>query len=374
MIIIRSSSRNYLFVLACGGATVVACHGPTECDEMKALYLRRPGEFDVIDREGPISGNGDTVIRVRWSGICATDVATIEGISPVAVYPMTPGHEFIGTVVTTPAAGSFRPGDWVTIYPTQGCGSCSACAAGRPNLCRGFKVYGVHRDGGSFAEMIAVASSQLLPVPEELQNQHGALIEPVAVAVHANRRANVAAGGHQKVGVIGLGVIGSLIAQVARARGVTDIVLADRLASRRQLCADLGFDRFVHAADTEQLRDGLTRSGPYDLVFDNACTPDTVRASIDSLVPGGTLILLGFPHGGNDIPLSYVTAYQRELSILLSRNYAREDFIEAIELLRSGAIDAQRMITGTWPLERFHDAYRSLRGEPGRHLKVLITP
>lgn len=341
---------------------------------MKALYLRAPRDFDVIDRADPVPGDGETLIRVRWSGICATDVATIEGFSPVAVYPITPGHEFVGTVESTPSGGKFRHGDWVTIYPTQGCGTCAACEAGRPNLCRSFRVFGVHRDGGSFAELMAVPSSHLIGVPAALQNQRGALIEPVAVAVHANRRAGVAAGDARRMAVIGTGVIGSLVAQVAKAWGAADIVLADRLASRQQLCSNLGFHRFVHAADRAQLTEGLlAQGGPRDLIFDNACTRDTIGASMDALNPGGTLVLLGFPHGGEDIPLSYSVAYRREVSVVLSRNYAREDFVDALTLLQNGQIDADRMVTGTWPLTSFTQAYDTLKREPERHLKMMIS-
>lgn len=341
---------------------------------MKALYLRAPKDFAVIDREDPVPGDGDALIRVRWSGICATDVATIEGLSPVAVYPITPGHEFVGTVESAPAKSTFRRGDWVTIYPTQGCGSCAACKATRPNLCRDFRVFGVHRDGGSFAEFLAVPSSHLIAVPPELQNERGALVEPVAVAVHANRRAGVTAGDRRRIAVIGAGVIGILVAQVARAWGADTVILSDRLASRKQVCSDLGFDRFVHAADQALLTEGLVaQGGPLDIVFDNACTRSTIHAAVDALTPGGTLVLLGFPHGGEDIPLSYSVAYRREVTVLLSRNYAPEDFTDALALLLKGRIDTQRMLTGTWPLANFPQAYDALKRDPERHLKVMIS-
>jgi 2-desacetyl-2-hydroxyethyl bacteriochlorophyllide A dehydrogenase len=289
------------------------------------------------------------------------------------VYPITPGHEFIGTIESAPRTSGFGNGDWVTIYPTQGCGSCAACGAGRPNMCRNFSVQGVHRDGGSFAELMVVPSSQLIAVPPTLRNECGALIEPVAVAVHANRRAGMAVGDTRRMAVIGAGVVGSLIAQVARASGADEIILADRLASRRQLCSDLGFAQFVHAVDG-RLAEGLVATGgPLDLVFDNVCNRETIGAAMEALNPGGTLVLLGFPHGNDDIPLSYSLAYRREVSLLLSRNYDREDFTDALALLLEGKINAQRMVTGTWPLADFSVAYDALRQASGRHVKVMIS-
>lgn len=340
---------------------------------MKALYLRAPNDFEVLERADPVLGADEALVRIRWSGICATDVATIQGLSPVAVYPTTPGHEFVGTVEFVPAGSDFKQGDWVTIYPTQGCGKCPACAANRANLCLSFRVFGVHRDGGSFAEMMAVPTSHLMAVPPELQNETGALIEPVAVAVHACRRAGVAAGDKRRIAVIGAGVIGTLIAQVARAWGAQDIVVADRLESRRETCSELGLSRFVHAANRVRLLDGLVADGLLDLVFDNACTAETISAAIEALTPGGAIVLLGFPHGNDALPINYAPAYRREVSFLLSRNYAREDFEEAARLLVSGRIDSRRMVTGTWPLSSFSQAYTALQHEPERHLKVMIS-
>ena len=341
---------------------------------MKALLLRSPGDFSVVERPDPVAAEDEAIIRVFRTGICATDVATIEGRSTVAVYPITPGHEFVGTVESAPPGKGFAAGEWVTIYPTQGCGKCPECVANRPNHCRKFRVFGVHRDGGSFAERMAIPLAQLIKVPASLQNDHGALIEPLAVGVHANRRAGVAANPQRRIGVIGAGAVGTMVAQVARAHGASEIVIADRLEGRRKLCHDLGFDRFVVAGTPGWASELRLPGGPLDLVFDNACSRETIAAAVDAMRPGGTLVLLGFPHDGADIPLAYVKAYQQEVSILLSRNYEPADFTEAISLLEGGHINAARMVTGTWPLASFADAYAALKAAPERHVKILLAP
>jgi len=168
-------------------------------------------------------------------------------------------------------------------------------------------------------------------------------------------------------------VIGTLVAQVARAEAAHDVTLADRLESRKEACSELGFHRFVHAVDRTRLRDGLAADGLLDLVFDNACTADTIGAAIEALTPGGAIVLLGFPHGSDALPIDYSLAYRREISFLLSRNYAREDFEDAARLLVSGRIDARRIVTGRWPLSSFSQAYTALQREPGKHLKVMIS-
>lgn len=338
---------------------------------MKALLVRAPGDFGVVERPDPVPASEDAVIRIHRTGICATDLATIQGRSTVAIYPITPGHEFVGTVESAPAGSGYRRGDWVTIYPTQGCGSCEACLAGAANHCRSFRVFGVHRDGGAFAERIAVPASQLLRIPTGLQNDQGALIEPLAVGVHAVRRANCKPG--QRVAIIGAGTVGIMVAQVARAHGLDDIVLVDRLPARRKLCEDLGFSRFV-LAGAGDLAEALKSVRARDLVFDNACTRQTLDAAVESLLPGGTLVPLGFPHDAGDIPLPYAKAYKFELSVPFSRNYSREDFTESVRLLEAGDIAAARMLTGTWPLAEFSTAYAQLTGHPEEHVKVLIAP
>jgi len=338
---------------------------------MKALLLNSPGDFSVVERPDPTPSGDTAIIRVHRSGICATDIATIEGHSTVAVYPITPGHEFVGTVEFAPPNSGYQSGDWVTMYPTQGCGKCAFCVSGTPNYCRDFRVFGVHRDGGSFAERIAVPVNQLIRVPRRLRDETGALIEPLAVGVHANRRADPRPG--QRIAIIGAGTVGTMVAQVARARGLTDIVLADRLESRRSLCKDLGFSQFVHS-DGAELAEDLKRFGRRDITFDTACTRETLNAAVETLTPGGKLVLLGFPHDTGDIPLAYVRAYKWELSVLLSRNYAPVDFADSITLLEAGHINASRMITGTWPLKDFATAYTELKARPGKHVKVLIAP
>jgi 2-desacetyl-2-hydroxyethyl bacteriochlorophyllide A dehydrogenase len=340
---------------------------------MRALIVEAPRRFAVADRADPQPGPGEALIRVHAAGICATDLATLEGRSTVAPYPITPGHEFAGRVERAPTASAIRPGDWVTIYPTTGCGSCRACAEGLPNHCTGFRVFGVHRDGGAFAERMVVPAGQLIPLPPALRNERGALVEPSAVAVHAVRRAAQQEGA--RVAVIGAGSIGLLVGQAAASAGAAAVVMADRMPARAAQAAGLGLDRFVDtgAGDLGQ-RLAETAGGPLDIVYDAVTNRQTLAEGIRALRPAGTLVAIGFPHDRDDIPLAYADAYRAEVSLVLSRNYAPADFAEAIRLIEAGAIDAGRMITGSWPLESFGEALDSLKAYPARHIKVLITP
>ncbi|QIE56010.1 alcohol dehydrogenase catalytic domain-containing protein [Pikeienuella piscinae] len=369
--------NNYHFLFAMRRAGKMAAtdivHQPTGGSLVKALLLRAPNEFDVIERSTPRASKDTALLRIHRTGICATDIATIRGQSRMAVFPMTPGHEFVARIEEIGADADYKVGDWVTIYPTQGCGRCAACHRGVPNHCPEFRVWGVHRDGGAFAELMAVPIDHLLPIPERLRCDAGALIEPTAVAVHALRRARLQPG--QRVAIIGAGAIGLLIAQAARAAGAAQVVAVDRLPARKAVADALMLDGFILAGDgnlAEELSDFADE--PFDIVFDNVCAPSTLAAGAAALRIDGALVLLAFPHGDEEPPIPYAAAYRKELSLILSRNYAREDFIESTRLLEVGAIAPEVMITGHFALSDFANAYDELRDTPERHLKVLIDP
>ena len=339
---------------------------------MQAVVLEGPHRFRCVDQGEPVPGAGEALVRIVAAGICASDIATIRGENPIAVYPLTLGHESIAVVEEAPAGATVGAGDWVTIYPSIGCGDCPACAAGRINQCATFKVLGISRDGGFFRKRVSVAARQLIPVPASLRGERGALIEPAAVAVHVNRRGDTGRG--ERVLVIGAGVVGTLVAQVARAWGAADVVLTDRLASRKGTLAQLGFGNFV-LADGGPLADQLLeQGGPVDVVYDTVCGRATLAAGSKVLRPGGRLVLVAVPHGSAPLEMPFADVYRRELSLIASRNYVPDDFIEAIRLLEVGAVDPDVMITGRFSLSDFASAYAELTGHPERHLKVLLIP
>ena len=338
---------------------------------MHALLLTAPHQFSVIERPDPSPSGDEALLRIHRAGICATDITTIKGESPVAVFPMTPGHELIATIEKTPQKSKFFPGDWVTIYPTQGCGQCEACRRNEDNHCATFRVWGVHRDGGCFAQYMSVPETQLLAIPPALRNEAGALIEPTAVATHAMRRSKIEKG--HRIAIIGAGSIGLLTAQAAKAAGAARIVVVDRLPARAAVCEAIKADRFILAGDdlAAQL---AHEDAPFDIVYDNVGTAATLAAAVEALRTRGTLVLMAFPHGSDPLVLPYPKVYRKELDVIVSRNYSREDFEASIALLDGGHIDTARMITGTYPLSRFPDAYEALKTSPERHLKILIAP
>lgn len=334
--------------------------------------LEGPRRPRVIDRAPPVAGAGEALVRVVAAGICASDVAAVEGRNPIAVYPMTLGHECVGVVEAAPPGAAVAPGDWVTVYPSVGCGACPACRAGRINHCPTFTVLGLSRDGGVFAERLALDPAQLLPIPDRLRHPGGVLVEPAAVGVHVNRRGGTGPG--DRVLIVGAGVVGTMTAQVARACGAAEVILVDRYESRRAVLDRLGFDKLLIADDAPLAERVLALGGPVDVAYDTVCGDATVAAGIAALAPGGRLVLVAVPHGTAPLKVPFAEVYRRELSLIAARNYVPDDFREAMRLIVDGAVDVAPMVTGSFPLAEFAAAYADLTGHPERHLKVLLRP
>jgi 2-desacetyl-2-hydroxyethyl bacteriochlorophyllide A dehydrogenase len=340
---------------------------------VKAVSLPQPKTIHLIETPDPTPGHGEVVIRIFAAGVCANDVALIAGNNSIGKFPIIPGHECIGMIESIGPNVNLEPGTWVTVYPSVGCGTCCACKEGRINHCPTFRVLGIDLDSGCFAEKMLVRADQLLCVPKSLRHAHGALIEPTAVAVHVNNRGQTKPG--SRVIVIGAGVIGLLTALVARAMGATRVALVDRLEQRREVCAQLGFEEFFCSPDFLE-PDALVKNwgSEFDLIYDTVCSKATVNAGINSLLPGGTLVLVATPKAQTSLEVDFPLLYRRELSLVVSRNYVPQDFTDAMDLLETEQINLEPLVTAHYSLEQFSDAIHALQTQPEKHIKILIQP
>ena len=340
---------------------------------MKAVQLPTAQRIDLIEHPEPTPNQGEVVVRIVAAGICANDLALIAGNNSIGKYPIIPGHECIGVIESVGAKVRLEPGTWVTVYPSVGCGRCEACHAGRINHCSSFRVQGIDLDSGCFAEKMLVQADQLLSVPESLRHAHGALIEPAAVAVHVNARGQTKAGA--RVIVIGAGVIGLLTAQVARALGATRVTLLDRFEQRREVCAKLGFEEFLCSPDGLGPEALVAAWGSdFDLIYDTACTKATIAAGMNALRPGGKLVLVATPKADTTLEVDFPLLYRRELSLIVSRNYLPQDFIDAMALIEGQQVQLEPLVTASFSLEEFPQAIHALQNRPEAHIKILIQP
>ena len=332
---------------------------------MKALLLTEYGRLAVTDMDPPDIGAEDVLIRVRNCGICGSDIHGYTGITGRRIPPLVMGHEAAGVIERAGAAVTgFAPGDRVTFDSTVYCGRCDFCRRGDVNLCDARTVLGVscadYRRHGAFAEFVAVPARILYKLPANLPFEHAAMVEPLAVAVHAveRRRPPVS----ERVVVIGCGMIGLLTIQVLRARGCRSIVAADLLANRRELALTMGAERVV--ADISELPEA-------DHVFEVVGYPETVAAAIRTARKGGVVTLVGNLTPEVVLPLQAVVSRQ---ITLLGTAASCGEYPEAIDLMATGAVDVASLISAVAPLAEGQSWFDRLHRADEGLMKVVLQP
>ena len=278
---------------------------------MLAARLHAPGRMLVEDVPRPVPGPHDLLVRVEACGICGSDRHMFRGEYPTAK-PVTLGHEFSGIVEAVGAEVGVIPiGTRITGDPNISCGQCSSCRAGRPNLCAALSPIGVMRDGG-FADYVLVPATQAAKLPPDLDPRHGAFCEPVSCCLHAVDVARIASG--SSVLILGGGVIGLLMVQLARLAGAGAIVLSTRQAPRRALALELGAADVADPAGGDQAIAALLPDGA-DVVFECAGLGETVLQATRLARRGGAVILFGVVPEAERITISPFELLTRELRL-----------------------------------------------------------
>jgi L-iditol 2-dehydrogenase len=315
---------------------------------IKAARLETVGSMTLRTVEKPVAGPEGILVRVLAAGICGSDRHMFKGEYPTTI-PVTLGHEFCGVVEAVgPSVTRFKGGELVTVDPNIACGTCPACRNARPNLCANLVAIGVTRDGG-FAEYAAVPESQALPLPPGLDPVHGAFSEPLACCLHAIDKAGIRAG--DSVAILGGGVIGLLMAQLASLQGARRIILITRQASRREVAAQLGATDTLDpaAADTVAAVMELTGDG-VDVAIECAGVPETFRSGIAMARRGGTFVLFGVTPAGLEVPVA-------PFDLLVSEVDIRPAYLNpftherAAEMVASGVLELDRLVTRKIGLE-----------------------
>jgi L-iditol 2-dehydrogenase len=342
---------------------------------MKALLLSEYHRLEIADFPVPLPAPREVLVRVAACGICGSDVHGYDGSSGRRIPPIVMGHEAAGTIV---ALGSgitnFNENERVTFDSTVFCGVCAFCQRGDVNLCNRREVLGVscgdYRRPGAFAEYIVVPSHIVYRLPPSISFTEAALLEAVAVAVHA---VSLARNVPQRTGlVIGAGTIGLLCLQALRVAGCSRIFVADIDQSRLALAQSLGASALLSPElDLVAQVSSLTDGEGVDLVVEAVGRNETVASAIEAVRKGGTVILVGNISWEVALPLQKVVTRQIRLqgSCASAGEYPR-----SIELMASGAIDVKPLISAVAPLEDGPDWFKRLHArEPGL-TKVILTP
>ena len=322
---------------------------------VRRAVISAPGRANLEFAPDPGEpGPGEVLLKPLAVGICGSDLHVYQGHHPFVRYPVYPGHEVVGQVVVV---GDGVEKEWsgalAVLEPSLFCGRCEPCRSGRYNICEELKVLGFQAPG-AMGEAFRVAANCLHRLPDGVPPEFGALVEPLAVAVHGLRLVEVRG---LKVGVFGGGTIGLLAAQVARAYGAAQVEVVEPVPSRRAQALNLGLKAVLEPGEL------------YHVVLECVGTEGSLEGAVQSLLKGGEVVVMGV--FGGPVRFSAHLVQDREIVIRGSLMYTFRDFDEAIRLMAQGLVQVAPVITHRFPLSQVEMAFqKALDREEA--LKVLV--
>jgi 2-desacetyl-2-hydroxyethyl bacteriochlorophyllide A dehydrogenase len=335
---------------------------------MKAAVFKEIGKPMVVETVAdPTPEAGELVVKVNYCGICGTDLhSTREGAATVACDSIL-GHEFVGEVVEVDKSieADWRRGDRVCSLPFLACGCCVPCVNGRPFECAQLKCIGLDQPGG-FAEYVKTGARETIKLPDSLDMETAALIEPLAVGLHAVRIARMQAG--QRVLITGAGPIGLAVALWARFLGARDVIISEFIEPRKNLAGRLGATGLVDPAGDVGAQFADATGGEPDVIFECVGAPGLIQQCIELAPRRGKIVPVGVCEQADT--LMPFLALVKELQIQFAIAYTRDDFETVISMLAQGRIDASAMVTDIVSLEQMPAAFEALR-TPNQQCKIL---
>jgi L-iditol 2-dehydrogenase len=337
---------------------------------MKQAIMIQPGKIEFRQVEKPTIKNDEVLMQTKRIGVCGSDIHVFHGKHPYTSYPVVQGHEVSGIVAEVgQAVEGIAVGDKITFTPQVVCGECYPCRNGMYHVCEKLKVMGF-QTGGAAQEYFVLPKWNVFKLPADLSLDHAAMIEPVSVGVHAVRRGGGVTG--KKVLVLGAGTIGNLVAQVARAFGAAVVMVTDVSDYKLEKARACGIDFAINTAH-EDLNAALLRDfGPNraDLILECVGAQATATQAVECARKGTTVVIVGVFGEKPVVNLGFVQ--DRELNLIGTAMYQKTDYEGAIELVRSGKMHLENLITCRFPFEEYLQAYHTIERSNGDYMKVMI--
>jgi 2-desacetyl-2-hydroxyethyl bacteriochlorophyllide A dehydrogenase len=326
---------------------------------VRAAVVNESHSFDIVEVPDPAPNAGELLLRVGACGICGSDLKAVDNMPAGLVM----GHEFSGEIVAIGAGvDGWREGTAACALPLIGCGRCVPCLTGDVAHCPTVDMIGVGGSSGGYSELVRVSAREAFALPEGIGTDLGALVEPLAVGLHAVERARIQA--DDRVLVIGAGPVGLAVTLWARHMGARELVVSDPVAARREAAA-----RFGATATADPATGDL--GGPYDLVFECVGTPGMVATSVAEAAVHGRVIVAGVCTKPD--PFIPVIAVMKELAMHFVVYYRRQDFAYVVDMLAQGRLDPRPLVTDRVGLDDFPTAFAALK-HPSTQCKVLVEP
>lgn len=335
---------------------------------MKVVYVEEPGKIEIREKEMPILKKGEALLKIKYCGICGADVATFTGNQPFTTYPRIPGHEFSAEIVEIEENDrGLKVGDIVTANPYFNCGHCYSCERGIVNACTDNQTMGVQRDG-SFAEYVAMPIERIYS-GKGLSAKTLALIEPFSIGYHAVSRGHIKPG--HKVLVIGAGAIGIFAAVSAKLKGA-EVYISDVFEKRLENALKFGVDGIIDVSKEDLLEKTkeITNGNGFDICIEAVGQSATFLNCIDAAAFGADIILIG--NGKKETTFNHSILLKKELNVYGSRNALKKDFLELIDLISSGKINVDHIVSDIFDKEDAIKGFDALVHNDGSRFKVLI--
>ncbi len=337
---------------------------------MKQQVMTAPHEISFREIPIPHPEKNQVLVKIKRIGVCGSDIHVYHGTHPFTSYPITQGHELSAQVAELgEGVTGFTVGQKVTIEPQVYCGECYPCTHGKYNLCEHLKVMGFQTTGTA-SEYFAVDASKVTALPENLTYNEGAMIEPLAVTVHAAKRFGELKGA--KVAILGCGPIGILLAQSCKALGAKEVMITDISDYRLQLAKTCGADYTVNTK-TKDFGEAMVEAfGPdkADAIYDCAGNDTTMGQAIQYARKGSTIILVAV--FGKLAAVDLAVLNDHELDLNTSMMYRHEDYVEAIRLVSEGKIHLKPLMSKHFAFEDYLAAYEYIDDNRETTMKVLI--
>lgn len=341
---------------------------------MKAYNLRGVSDLQFENVDIPVPEDSETLVQIKAAGICGSDIPRIF-VNGTYHFPTIPGHEFSGIDVKTKKR--------VGVFPLIPCRKCKPCRDGRYEMCRNYSYLGSRTDGG-FAEYAAVPEWNMVELSDNVAFEQAAMLEPMAVAVHAMR--SISPSCDDTVAVMGLGTIGMLLVMFLLDAGVTDIYVIGNKDFQRKTCKAMGIDeiRYIDAASEEQNPAvaeqimNITHGRGVGVFFECVGKNETIETALKVTAPGGRIQLVGNP--ASDISFdrdTYWKILRNQLTVKGSWNSSfthddDDDWHYVLKRLEAGAIHPEQFISHRFAFEELDKGLAIMRDKTEDYIKVMI--
>lgn len=332
---------------------------------MRAIVFTEQGQLSLKERPTPEPGPKEILIETAAVGICGTDTHVFDGEFEGTVFPLVPGHEATGRIVSLGSAVNdgvfdFAVGDHVAVNPSTTCGECEFCLNGHQNLCPDWNGLGVVASDGAAQQFFTAPSRNVYKLRSETDINEAALIEPLACSIRGWDLLPRRLGDH--VLVYGAGTMGLIMAQLAPRMGAASVTIVDLNEDRLTVAEECGITlRYTNADDADRDK--------WDVVIDATGNIKAIEDGLTRVKPAGYFQNFGVAPADKMAQYSPFRVYRGELNIVGSMA-VHNSFGRAVEMFEAGALNARAMISHSYTLDDYAEALEKFRRGDGRKLQI----